>query len=529
MTSNARARRGAITRRRALRSTQVVAALAVAVLAAGCGSRVDETHMAARLSALGSAGRSGGSTGEPVGAASDLTNGRDPAASTAAAPVDGSGATSTSSPTGGTAGASGAGSSGHGGTAAAGQPAVTARSGSGDTVVVSAHAPGSAAAASAASNPPSAAAAGPVSTPGAAAKAPVVVGHIGDYSGVVGTVLKGGNVTAQIIARNVNDHGGLDGHPVQLVSADAGGDPARALSLVRDMVENKGAVAFVGNMWPLSGSGPRDYLEQHKIPVIGGDGSTAVWFQSPMYFPSAAAWPTVSFGAAKTLVDAGQKKIAVVYCVEVEPCKTWHDVAVAKAPGIGGQVVYDAQVSLAQPDFTAECIQAQRNGADGIMAGVDGPSIVRLARACAQQGYKPQFVTGSLAVIESIAKDPNLDGLMAPVGTFPHMADDLPGAKEYQQAIAHYAPTMASSPTTTTVWTAGALLIEAAKVHLPDKVTPAAFFPGLYAIKNNTLGGLVGPLSFSPDAPAGTVRCVFSIKVVGGRFTAPDGSKQQCL
>ncbi|MGH9009406.1 MAG: ABC transporter substrate-binding protein, partial [Acidimicrobiia bacterium] len=384
-------------------------------------------------------------------------------------------------------------------------------------------------AAATSSGPPGPASVAASATPAAATKAPIVLGHIGDYSGVVGTVLKGGNVMAQVVARYINDHGGLDGHPVQLVSADAGGDPSRALSLVRDMVETKGVVAFVGNAWVFSAYGPREYLDARKIPVIGGDSTTRVWFESPMYFPSSASFPAMSFGALKGLVDAGKKKVGVLYCVEAEQCKVWYDTAVAKAAGVGAQIVYAAQVSLAQPDFTAECISAQRNGAEGIMVGLDSPSLVRFARACAQQGYKPQLVNATLAVTEAAAKDEATQGLMAVVGTFPHMVDDTPEAKEYQTAIRHYAPGLTSSPTTSTVWVAGALLRAVGKKLPPDKVTSADFFPGLYSIKNNTLGGLVGPLTFNEGKAANQINCVFALKVVGGKYTAPDGSKQQCF
>jgi branched-chain amino acid transport system substrate-binding protein len=356
-----------------------------------------------------------------------------------------------------------------------------------------------------------------------------VFGHIGDYSGIVGTLTRGGTTMVQVVASHINANGGLNGHPVQVVVADAGGDPARALSLVRDMVEHKGVVAFLGNIWILSANGARDYLEQHKIPVIGGDGLLAVWFESPMYFPTSLSMPYFSLGALGQLVTLNKKKVAVTYCAETQVCKVWRDVAVANAQRMGAEIVYEVQVSLAQPDFTAECIQAQRHGADGVMSGVDGPSTSRFARACAQQGYRPQYTSASLAIIESIAKDPNLDGMRAVVGNFPYMADDLPAVREYQAARQRYAPTLESSPTTATVWTAGALLREVGRQLPPGAVSSADFFPGLYTIKANTLGGLVGPLTFSEGKPAGEVRCVFSIKIEGGRFIAPDGSQQACL
>jgi branched-chain amino acid transport system substrate-binding protein len=377
----------------------------------------------------------------------------------------------------------------------------------------------------------------PTPTPGAGnaaptsggSKAPIVLGHVGDYSGLIGTLMKGGDVTAQVVARYVNDNGGLDGHPIKVIVADAGGDPARALSLVRDMVENKGAVAIFGTLMVFSGYGPRDYLEQHKIPIIGGDGTTNAWLESPMYFTSSANFPGISFGAIKGLAELGKKKVAILYCVEAEQCKTYHDTAAAKAASLGVKIVYDAQVSLAQPDFTAECIQAQRAGAEAVMTGFDGPSIVRFARSCSQQGYKPQMMTASLAVIDSIAKDPNLDGLMAPQGVFPHVANDLPAEQIFRAAMARYAPNVDITPAVGTVWTGGELLREVSK-KLPDgKVSSADFFPGLYAIKANTLGGLVGPLTFNAGSTASEVRCVFYIKIAGGKWTAPFGSKQYCF
>src|SRR5207237_8657376 len=71
----------------------------------------------------------------------------------------------------------------------------------------------------------------------------VTIGHVGDYSGVVGSILGPGGLGMQVAVRYINGHGGLNGHPVQLVVGDAAGDPARAPSRVRDVVAKQGAVA----------------------------------------------------------------------------------------------------------------------------------------------------------------------------------------------------------------------------------------------------------------------------------------------
>ena len=110
----------------------------------------------------------------------------------------------------------------------------------------------------------------------------------------------------------------------------------------------------------------------------------------------------------------------------------------------------------------------------------------------------------------------------------PNAVADAVKGREYHDAMQRYAPSVADSPTTSTVWTAGALLREVSRA-LPGTVTSADFFPRLYAIRNNTLGGLVGPLTFNEGKAASAINCVFRLKVAGQHFTAPDGSQPQCF
>jgi branched-chain amino acid transport system substrate-binding protein len=523
---------------------RLVAALAASVLVAGCGTRLSDARIeaAAGVGGGGGGGQAAATGSAAPGAADSATagdSGATAAGPSAAAP---SGGTATGTATGtGTAAASSSGASAASpaaGVAAGASPAARTASGS-------AGSPGAGQAKGTAGPSAGTASAGGATTPGAptpggpaapsgtdAAKAPVVVGNVGDYSGIIGTLMKGGNVMAQVVARYVNDHGGLDGHPMQVVTGDAGGDPARALSIVRDMVENKGAIALMGNLWVFSGTGPRQYLEDHKIPVIGGDGTMRVWDESPMYFSSGSPYEAMSLGAEKGLLDLGHKKQAIIYCVEAEQCGVWRNVAKANAQKLGVEIVYEAQVSLAQPDFTAECIQAQRNGATGIQSAIDGPSIARLSKSCAQQGYKPQYMGISLAIIDSISKEPTLDGLMAPQGNFPFTSASTPFEAEYQTVRQQYAPTLANSPAVATVWAAGALLravVKGAPLP-PGKVTSADMLKGLYTIKANNLNGLSGaPLTFNETGPKTLVNCFYYIQLKEAKWGAPYGSKPFCV
>jgi len=502
----------------------VVALLAVPLVGA-CGTRLEAAKIekAASRVIIAPGAAAGGTAGGAAGPAADQTTaaaagGQIPAGtasggSATPAGVSPAAAALSSTPAGAkTPAAAGAGNAPGVGTAGSSAARATAPT-----------TPGAATSGAAGPAPGAAPASAAVPT-----KAPVTVGNVGDYSGIVGSVLKDGGPMSQVVAHSINDTGGLNGHPVRVVVGDAAGDPSRALSIVRDMVENKGVTVFMANFWVLSAGGARAYLEDKKIPVVGGDVASAVWFKSPMFFPMGASFDTLSVGSLKAMADLGHKKIALAYCAEVEACHVYHDAANARAATVGATIVYNAQVSLAQPDYTAECLQAQRSGADALMLGVDSTALSRFVRSCKQQGFSPPLVTASLSMINSTAKDPNLEGILAPVATFPFAANDSPATREYKAALARYAPTLEESGTTSAAWVSGALLREASKA-LPDQPTSADFLKGLWQIKNDTLGGLTGPLTFREGQPAPDFTCYFLQSISGGKFTAPVGTKQTCL
>ena len=101
--------------------------------------------------------------------------------------------------------------------------------------------------------------------------APIIVGNVGNYSGPAGSSDGMAPVALHVWGQWVNAHGGIAGHPVQVFTADDGGDPARSRSLIQDMLENKHVIAFVGNSLPLDVDAGIGYLEQKHIPVVGGD------------------------------------------------------------------------------------------------------------------------------------------------------------------------------------------------------------------------------------------------------------------
>ena len=355
---------------------------------------------------------------------------------------------------------------------------------------------------------------------------------MGTYSGVIGAVFSGAQQTIGVWQAYVNQHGGLNGHPVHVYIEDDGADPSTSVSDVEQEVSQDHVVAFVGNLMPLTVQASVSYLQQQNIPVIGGDASSTTWWQSPVLFPQGSsdlgsdqAVFTIKQAAAK-----GYTKMGVVYCVEDPTCSNGIQSLIQQGGGqqAGVTTVYSSSISITQPDFTTQCLDAKQAGATFIYFAGDGDSLIRMANDCAEQGYKPLYVGDSLAITANLASDSNLNGLLAGQTNFPWMDSYTPAQATYQQAVKQYDPQLAGSATTAGEWAAGMLAVAADK-YLTAAPTSAEFFQGLWSIKNNNLGGLAPPLTFNQGGDATPSNCFFLMTLQNGQFQDLQNGTTTCV
>jgi len=106
----------------------------------------------------------------------------------------------------------------------------------------------------------------------------------------------------------------------------------------------------------------------------------------------------------------------------------------------GFVVVYEGQMSLAQPDFTAEMISARNAGADVVISISDNATVIRMIRAANRQGYKPVFSTQQSANEDSFpqAGGSDIEGVVV-AAVVPDYANS-PKLADYRAALARYVP-----------------------------------------------------------------------------------------
>ena len=355
----------------------------------------------------------------------------------------------------------------------------------------------------------------------------IPLGTVGTLSGPAGASLRPGVDALQAWARSMID-GGL---PVRLITGDDGGDPARHRAMVQDFVENKHVVAFVGNAEVLTGESSVSYLTSKRIPVVGGDGGGDWFYTSPVYFPQTSFGSTLLRAAlsafAEMAVPAGKTRLGTLQCVEAQICedgdRIWND----EAPALGFRPVYRARASLAQPDFTAECLRARQAGVQTWIINLDATSLSRLAAACTRQGFRPTFGMGSSNAAPHLAKDPNIGELIVGLPYFPWFLRDTPGRQQFHDAMARYAPSLTPSAGHANGWSA-AKLMERALRTVSGPVTSEAILAALWSLRGDDLDGVTAPLTYAPNQNAVRAICWANVTVRDGNWISPDGGRVHC-
>jgi len=507
------------------RRTCVSVVLLMALITAGCGSRRTEGELVAAAGGQTASGlHTPTSTANSAAAPAGETAGTDTAGPAAPDAAVGSGTAlpSAAPVAAGAAPAASGGPQPAGPATPAGRTASAARSISGAAPAHAANGNGGPAAGGGSAGPSNTVAAGPPRRP------PVSIGTLGAWSGVVGQ--SQGPYLAGLRAwiRMINDHGGLAGHPVnQLIVADDGGDSARNRQLAQQLIEGDHVLALMFD-GSLDGSGTVSYVQEQRVPFIGGIGDGQAFYTSPMYFPQMPqgdVFAQTLAGGAQLAVSRGKTKFATIACAEAKTCSQMMTAVKNGARRAGGQVVYAAQASIAAPDYSAECLNAHNAGAEVIAMAMAAAAQQRIAQSCSRQGYHPLYLTSSVVVAPDMPKNDDLQGMVITAPTMP-VAASQPALREFLDAMARYAPNEPLVDGQVEAWLTGKVL-ELAGRNLPDgdDVTTLrnALLQGLWTIHGTDLG-ITAPLEYNANAPASPTVCWFFETIQNHHYTS-DGSR----
>ena len=363
-------------------------------------------------------------------------------------------------------------------------------------------------------------------------KPPVIIGSITHLSGPAASGTLPALDGLQIWVKFINEKGGLNGHPVQLTVADDNTDSARHRQLTQKMVEQDGVIAFLQQGEALTGASSVAYITQKQIPVINSSGGNDYYYEAPTYFPIGAHGKEFVRASLFNASDYGKvknvKNYGVLACSEAPVCDTTMQIAGNKqtVEAAGLNLVYTARVSLVQPDFTAECIQARNAGVNILQVALDGNGVGRVAASCNRQNYHPLISVFGAIAFDKMKENPDLDGITSNANSFPYFLCDDPRAKEYCSAYSRFGPAKVYGVGNTNGWQAGKALERAAR-NLPAP-TSQAILAGVWSFKDETLGGITQPLTFTKGKNAPRQACWWPLVLTEKKWTAPNGMDVKC-
>jgi branched-chain amino acid transport system substrate-binding protein len=362
----------------------------------------------------------------------------------------------------------------------------------------------------------------------ASEKSPIVIGNVSTLSGP--EVAPGGATsivpTLNASVSAMNAAGGINGHPVKLITMDDGGSPSVAASDVQRLIQSDHVVALVGESDAYDELSWQKIVDSAKVPVVGGFANDLEWQSDPNYFPSSTTGQAYTESVTAVAKQAGGKDFGFPYCVESAICKQVVPIVKSGAKGEGLKWAGAVAVSSSAPNYTAPCLQLKSAGADVLFESVAAP--VRFVDACTSQGFRPkEVICCGEDSTPGLTSDPAFEGTYSAEPSFPWFLHNAATAP-YFAAMAKYAPSTKLSANSTTEWTAVKLFQTAAQ-QTQGPLTSASLMNTLRRIKNETLGGITpGPLNFA-NATFHPVNCVFAIQLKHGSWTAPRGMKTDCV
>jgi branched-chain amino acid transport system substrate-binding protein len=327
----------------------------------------------------------------------------------------------------------------------------------------------------------------------------IKVGHIGIYSGPVGSFGNNLSYAGRAKLQEINDSGGINGRKLDVLVRDDAWDGTKGMNAARDLVEREHIFAFCCIMSVNTSDPLTPYADEHKIPHVGADGWGEPQYKGEWTFPVSASAVTEAHMLAKYQAEKqGAKRVAIIY-INNPTGRAYvkaYDEVIKK---FGGEVVFSQPATFDDPGTTTFIAQARTQNIDTISTYLDPGIFTRMVREAAAQNYKPKNAfSGAAGLYFEVTPNftgPNGEGTIAATHWVTNDMD-TPGYRAYKAVVERYYPKIDHS-TWTKAGFVGATVFGNALKSLGLEVTRQRLKDTVDTLSNFDTG--LGPsISFTP-------------------------------
>jgi ABC-type branched-subunit amino acid transport system substrate-binding protein len=296
----------------------------------------------------------------------------------------------------------------------------------------------------------------------------IKLGHIGIYSGPVGSFGANLSYACRATLQSANDAGGINGRKYNVLVRDDAWDATKGSAAVHDLVEREQVFAMACTQSVPTNDAITPYMDQHQVPNVGSDGWGEAQYGGAWSFPVGASAVNEAQNLADYQVKHGTKKVGVLYLNNTTG-QAYADAYKKILEANGGQMAVEQAANFDDPGTSTFLAQCRVQNVDTITTMVDPGIFARMVREAAAQGYKPpNGYSGNAALYFQVTPSftgPTAVGTIAAIDWIPDdphgPAASSAGYRLYRQTVEHYYPNIDHSNWTKAAYVGGTMLNEA--------------------------------------------------------------------
>ena len=239
---------------------------------------------------------------------------------------------------------------------------------------------------------------------------------------------------ARAAVRDINAHGGINGHPVALDFCNEGLDPNKARACARQMVGD-GVIATVGNFVVTAETDVDTILRDAKIPNVGAISLTGDSGTDTNSFDFNPRYDVINIAMVHAAIASGGKNIAMLALENPEE-GPWVQEITAATNGLGGRYVGTVSVPQVTGDLSTQAAALTQMKPDTVILNASASAGLQIMKDMASLGYSGRFESGSYQFLESDLQTLGVPNAITISSPFPAAnATSIAAVKQYDADV----------------------------------------------------------------------------------------------
>jgi branched-chain amino acid transport system substrate-binding protein len=337
---------------------------------------------------------------------------------------------------------------------------------------------------------------------GSSSAEPIKIGAIVSLTGTYAGLGDPEKKTIEMEVKRINEAGGINGRPIEVIFEDDGTDEAKAVAAASKLIEQDKVVAIIGATGTGQSMAVRNEIDRAGIPQLSMAGGSAITAKlDPQVFQTPWSNKLVVPFTLAYLKKQGITKIGVISDTGGFG-KDGNAVLAAEAPKAGVTVVSNQTFNPGDADMTAQLTNIKNSDAQAVVMWTSGKEAATVVKNAKQLGLTiPVYGSHGNARMEFVqGAGDAAEGFRFSAGKIllpESYGKETPEYKTATEFVDRYTKAYGSAPSTFAghAYDALYLIAEAAR-QVSGELTPAALRDQIE--KTKAFSGIGGSFTFSP-------------------------------